>query len=362
MAEPLGLVVYAMSGKRRSIDMSGLLSSDTPAVKQTGSRLSTLEDARGVVEKIRARVRYDVMGRDEVIELALVALFSGGHVLLEDYPGSGKTTLARALGESLIDDQPEDGIAAFRRLQFTPDLLPSDITGVMVFDTRTNRFQFRRGPVFAYIVLVDEINRTSPKVQAALLEAMGESQVTVDNVSYALDDCFFVIATQNPLDAVGTYPLPVAQLDRFLFKVRMEHVDREAELEVLSQWGTPRNKTNLPRIFRGDIVQVRRILQENVAVSPRIHECLVDIARGLRDDPRVVQGVSTRSLVQAIPALQTLALMRGRDFVAPEDIERLSVPLFHHRIATVPGSEDPSRIISEVRVKPLETLAQSTIA
>jgi MoxR-like ATPase len=360
--QSLGMVVYAMNEKRRSIDMSGLLSKEAPTIRQQGSRLRTLEDARGVVEKIRARVRHDVMGRDDVIELALVALFSGGHVLLEDYPGSGKTTLAKALGESLIDDQPDDGIAAFRRIQFTPDLLPSDITGVMIFDTRSNRFQFRRGPIFAYVVLVDEINRTSPKVQAALLEAMGESQVTVDNVSHALDECFFVIATQNPLDAVGTYPLPVAQLDRFLFKIPMVHVTRDAELEVLNSWGAPREKTSLPRVFRGDVVQVRRILREQVAVAPRIHECLVDLARALRDDPRVAQGVSTRSLVQAIPALQALALIRGRDFIAPEDVEHLSNPLFHHRLSTTPGAESASTIIAEVRQGPLERLARSTIS
>ena len=191
-------------------------------------------------------------------------------------------------------------------------IFPSDITGVMIFDTETNRFHFRRGPVFAYIVLVDEINRTSPKVQAALLESMAEGQVTVDNISYALDDLFFVIATQNPLDSVGTYPLPLAQLDRFLFKIRMDHVARDAELEVLSQWGKPREKTSLPRVFRGDIIESRRLLREGVMVSERVHECLVDIARSIRNDPRVAQGVSTRSLVLAIPAASSRFAARTR--------------------------------------------------
>ncbi|MEZ4465589.1 MAG: AAA family ATPase [bacterium] len=168
----------------------------------------SLDAARAVAEKIRARVRYDVMGRDQVIELVLVALFGDGHLLLEDYPGSGKTTLAKALGTAIIDDRPDEGLPTFRRVQFTPDMLPGDVTGVMIFDSTSNDFHFRPGPVFTHILLVDEINRTSPKVQAALLECMAEKQVTVDNLSHRLDDLFFVMATQNPLDSVGTYPCP----------------------------------------------------------------------------------------------------------------------------------------------------------
>src|SRR5215831_14558127 len=196
--------------------------------------IQTLDDARRVADIIRARIRANVMGRDEVIELVLVSLLADGHVLLEDFPGSGKTTLAKALGHSIVDDRPEDEIADFRRIQFTPDLQPSDVTGVAVFDAATSRFHFRHGPIFAHVVLADEINRTSPKVQAAMLEAMGEKQVTVDNATHRLDELFFVIATQNPLDLAGTYPLPVAQLDRFLFKIRMTHIDRDAELAVLA--------------------------------------------------------------------------------------------------------------------------------
>src|SRR5688572_13827155 len=292
--------------------------------------MNSLDDARAVASKIRDRVRDNVMGRDPVIDLVLIALFADGHVLLEDYPGSGKTTLAKSLGYAILDDLPDDEIPSFRRLQFTPDLLPSDVTGVMIFDTTTSTFQFRRGPVFAYVVLVDEINRTSPKVQAAMLEAMAEKQVTVDNVCYSLNELFFVMATQNPLDAVGTYPLPMAQLDRFLFKLVMKHIDRASELEVLRTWGQPRQERDLPRVTRGDVVAARRILRGAVAVSPAVHECLVDVAQRLRDDKRTRQGVSTRCLVQAIPALQTLAMLRGRDFVSSEDVEYLAVPLFAH--------------------------------
>ena len=331
------------------------------APARPAAAITTLDEARAVAARIQAHMRYNVMGRDDVIELVLVALFSDGHVLLEDYPGSGKTTLAKSLGHSIVDDQPGDDIPDFRRVQFTPDLLPSDVTGVMVFDTGTSTFSFRRGPVFAYVVLVDEINRTSPKVQAALLEAMAEKQVTVDNISHKLDDLFFVIATQNPLDTVGTYPLPIAQLDRFLFKVRMRHIDREAELEVLRTWGQPRDVQELPRVQRGDVVAARAVVRHQVMVAPAVQECLVDIAQRLRDDRRTRQGVSTRSLVQAIPAMQTLAMLRGRDFVSSADLELLAVHLFAHRLELVPGADPVERVIADAIKGPIETMSRATL-
>ena len=327
---------------------------------ETSETIRTLDDARSVAEKLRAWMKDSVMGRDDVIELVLVALFADGHCLLEDYPGSGKTTLTKSLGSAIIDDLPNDDIPSFRRIQFTPDLLPSDVTGVTIFDTQTNTFQFRRGPVFAYVVLVDEINRTSPKVQSALLEAMAEKQVTVDNISHPLDELFFVMATQNPLDAVGTYPLPLAQLDRFLFKLVMKHIDRASELEVLRTWGKPRAPRQLPKVNRGDVVAARRLLRESVSVVPAVHECLVDIATRLRADKRTRQGVSTRCLVQAIPALQTRALMRGRDFVSSEDVEALSIPLFAHRIDLAPGARG-DQVIGEALAGPLEVLSRGTL-
>jgi MoxR-like ATPase len=327
----------------------------------TPSRVQTLADAVGVARTIEAWLKEFVKGRDDVIEYVLVALLGDGHILLEDYPGSGKTTLAKALGYAIQEDGADDTLPHFRRIQFTPDLLPSDVTGVMVFDTESNTFHFRRGPVFSYVLLIDEINRTSPKVQAALLEAMAEKQVTVDNTTHELDELFFVIATQNPLDLVGTYPLPVAQLDRFLFKVRMHHIDRESELEVIRRWGHQQETGQFPTVTRSDILAARRIIRDQTVVSELIHHCLVDVARALRADKRVLQGVSTRSLVQAVPALQTLAALRGRDYVTGDDISYLAPPIFQHRLDLVPGSSEASAVIRGCLREPLETLSRSTL-
>ena len=322
-----------------------------------------LGDAREVAERLGNRLRAAVRGRDEVVELVLVALLADGHVLLEDYPGSGKTTLARALGNALVDGGGADSIAAFRRIQFTPDLLPSDITGTNIFDVETSRFSFRHGPVFAHIVLADEINRTSPKVQAAMLEAMAEKQVTVDNESHALDDLFFVIATQNPLDLAGTYPLPTPQLDRFLFKIEMKHIDRAAELEVLDQY--PRASLEVagdfPSVTRDEVLEARRQTRSSVHVAPVVKEALVDLARLLRSDSRVLQGASTRALVLMLPALQARALIHGRDFVSPDDIEALAPYVFKHRLECAPGVDDVESLIAEATAVEIEKLARASL-
>ncbi len=323
-----------------------------------------LGEAIGVLRRLRDAVRARVIGRDDVIELVIIALIADGHVLLEDFPGSGKTTLAKALGEAIGDDRgSEHFIAPFRRIQFTPDLLPSDVTGVPVFDSASNAFHFRHGPIFAHVVLADEINRTSPKVQAAMLEAMGEKQVTVDNVTYPLDELFFVIATQNPLDMVGTYPLPVPQLDRFLFKISMEHIDRQAELEVLETWRSRRDQGIGGAVLKRDeILASRAAIDREVAIADIVKSTLVDISRNLRTDERVLQGNSTRSLVLLLPALQAAAALRGRDFVSAGDIELLLPRVLGHRLELAPGAADLKRILHDNMREPMERLAASTLA
>jgi len=323
----------------------------------------SLSGAREVAERLGARLRAAIRGRDEVVELMLIALLADGHVLLEDYPGSGKTTLARALGNALDNGSGAAGIAAFRRIQFTPDLLPSDITGTNIFDVETSKFSFRRGPVFAHIVLADEINRTSPKVQAAMLEAMAEKQVTVDNESHVLDDLFFVIATQNPLDLAGTYPLPTPQLDRFLFKIEMKHIERAAELQVLDLY--PRASLDVagdfPGVTRDEVLAARRQTRGAVHVAPVVKEALVDLARLLRSDPRILQGASTRALVLMLPALQARAVIHGRDFVSPDDIEVLAPYVFKHRLECAPGVEDVDALIAEAAAIEVEKLARASL-
>ena len=336
-----------------------------PSLEQAAASAASdrLARAAEAMERLRRRVAAQILGRDEVIELVLAALLADGHVLLEDFPGSGKTTLAKALGYSIVDDRPEDEIADFRRIQFTPDLLPSDVTGVAVFDAATSRFYFRHGPIFAHVVLADEINRTSPKVQAAMLEAMGEKQVTVDNATHRLDELFFVIATQNPLDLAGTYPLPVAQLDRFLFKIRMLHIDREAELDVLATRRERRDaeREDLPKVTRAELLEARRAVDEGIAIHPGVRDCLVDVSRALRADPRVLQGNSTRSLVVLLPALQARALLRGRDHVTTDDLEALLPRVLGHRVELSPEAPDFDEVLRDALAAPLERLSRSTL-
>lgn len=340
----------------------------TPAndTEETNSN-TQIDAAVDILNRLSAAVKQQVLGRDDVIELALIALVADGHVLLEDFPGSGKTTLAKALGEAIVDNGSDtsraDFILPFRRIQFTPDLLPSDVTGVPVFDSNSNAFHFRHGPLFAHVVLADEINRTSPKVQSAMLEAMGEKQVTVDNVTYPLDDLFFVIATQNPLDLVGTYPLPTPQLDRFLFKITMDHIDREAELDVLDTYKERRNlQQEKITVTRDEVLMARKQIDGAVTISASIKSALVDISRNLRDDERVLQGNSTRSMVLMLPALQVAAALRHRDYVSAEDIERLLPRVLGHRIELAPGVADLKKVLSDAMREPMEQLARGTLA
>ena len=319
--------------------------------------------AQQVVSLLQKRLRASVIGRDDVIDLIIIALLADGHVLLEDYPGSGKTTLAKALGDSLEESSLSSSIQSMRRIQFTPDLLPSDVTGTTIFDPDSRSFHFRPGPVFAHVLLADEINRTSPKVQSALLEAMGEKQCTVDNQTHSLDELFFVIATQNPLDLAGTYPLPNAQLDRFLFKIKMKHISSQDELHLLLNFDQVKAGAGIDtaKLSRNQIVAARKEIQSAVKIAPEIKKCLVSLAEETRKSALSLQGISTRSLVLALPALQIRAFMQGRSYVSAADIEFLAPFIFAHRLMIAPGGGEAEEIIAQCSKAPLEQLARAVL-
>lgn len=317
--------------------------------------------AQTVVDILRQRLRSSIVGRDDVVDLIIIALLADGHVLLEDYPGSGKTTLAKALGNSFVKEE-HDKLKTMRRIQFTPDLLPSDVTGTTIFDPESKSFHFRAGPVFAHVVLADEINRTSPKVQSALLEAMGEKQCTVDNKTYPLDALFFVIATQNPLDLAGTFPLPSAQLDRFLFKIKMTHISVKDELNLLLNFDEiKKGAAELPQITRDQVIAARQLIHDQVNIAPEVKACLVSLADETRNNPLSLQGISTRSLVLALPALQARAFLEGRKFVSADDISFLSSYIFAHRLMMAPGGGAAEEVIASCLKKPLERLSRAVL-
>jgi len=271
-----------------------------------------------------ANIEQVIKGKREVIQLTLLALVAEGHVLLEDAPGVGKTTIGKALAASI--DVP------FGRVQFTPDLLPSDVIGVSIWNRGTNDFEFRPGPIFNGIVLADEVNRASPKTQSALLEAMAERQVTTDGVSRPLGQPFLVIATQNPLDHAGTYPLPESQLDRFLVKVSIGYPDRDAELEILAAYGEGDQLDTISPVTDARRIQLMIRAARSVHVSPAIHGYLVDVAEATRRHPALALGASPRASLALQRMAQARAAAAGRTFVTPDDIKALAPHVLPHRL------------------------------
>ena len=267
-----------------------------------------------------------IYGKENEIRLIVAALLCRGHVLLDDVPGTGKTTLAKALGKSVS--------AEVKRIQFTPDLLPSDVTGVNYFNQKTSDFVFRRGPVFTNILLADEINRTTPRTQSALLECMGERQATIDGVTYPLDDPFFVIATQNPIESQGTFPLPEAQMDRFFMKLSLGYPDREAEKEVLTSYNRISPLEGMgPACNRSELNQASELVQD-ITVSDPVKYYILAIVDATRKSDRLRLGVSPRGSLALMKASQAWAAMSGRDYVIPDDVKKVAVPVLAHRIIT----------------------------
>jgi len=281
-------------------------------------------DTASLIGRLTANISQALLGKPDVIRLALVTLLAEGHLLIEDAPGVGKTSLAKAIAGSIN--------CQFTRLQCTPDMLPSDILGTSVFLPNRGEFEFRRGPIFTNVFLVDEINRTTPRTQSALLEAMMEHQVTVDGHTYELQKPFFVLATQNPFEFEGTYPLPENQLDRFMLNIEVGYPDRKAEREVLNSHREGEPVSRLKPVLTGDEVGALQKQARQIRVDDAINEYILEIVAATRKHEELSLGVSTRGAITYYRAVQALALTEGRAFAVPDDVKKLAVPALAHRV------------------------------
>lgn len=304
-----------------------------------------------ILSAIRANIQTVLVGEERAASLLLTALIAGGHVLIEDVPGMGKTVLARSLAKS-VD-------AAFGRVQFTPDLLPSDVTGLNFFDRKAGDFVFSPGPVFCSILLADEINRATPRTQSALLECMAEGQVTVDGVTRRLEPPFFVIATQNPVETLGTYPLPEAQLDRFLLRISMDMPTKAQERQILERFQDSEPLESLAPVCSKEQIVELQAAARKVYIHPVLLDYMVDLAHASRQMRGVELGVSPRGTLALMRASQAKALVEGRQFVTPEDIKEVGVPVIAHRLA-VSGMAGSSQAQKETAASLLSSVALPT--
>src|ERR1700739_3208374 len=324
----------------------------TPPVQRTNSRIEkmspeTLTAVSQRAAELERALRRVIRGKDEVVRLALVSIFARGHLLIEGVPGVGKTTLGQALARA-ID-------CSFQRVQFTSDMLPSDVLGISIYSAIEQKFEFKRGPVFANVLLADEINRTTPKTQSALLEAMNEGQVTVDAYSYPLPQPFLVIATQNPVEHHGTYPLPESQLDRFLMRVRMGFPEASAEREILrSQAGAAHLQDMRPVLTGADVLEMQEAVKY-IRVDESLVTYALEIVRRTRDSEYLSLGVSPRGAQALYRAAQAMAFLDGRNFCTRKDFKPLAVPVFAHRIvvnggyaSTLKKSEQADQVMREI--------------
>ncbi len=305
--------------------------------RQPAAQATSSDTFASVFDAIVTNVSRVIHGKEEPIRLALVCLVSEGHLLLEDVPGVGKTTLAKALARSLDLD--------CRRIQFTPDLLPSDVTGTSVYDRASGSFSFRPGPVFANVVIGDEINRASPKTQSALLEAMQERQVTIDSATHRLPSPFLVIGTQNPVEHEGTYPLPESQLDRFLMRIRMGYPDRSAELTMLGS-ESAEDVDDLPTVAAAGAVPAMVRAARAVHTAPALRGYVVDLAAATRSHPALQLGMSPRATLALQGAARALAAAEGRDYAIPDDVKVLFGPIVEHRMVL-----SPEAVVSGVELR-----------
>lgn len=292
--------------------------------------------ASELYEKLKGEIGKELFGKEESIRYVVTALLAGGHVLLEDVPGTGKTSLVRALAAALG--------AESRRVQFTPDLLPSDITGIHFYNQQEGTFTLRRGPVFTNLLLADEINRATPRTQAALLECMEERQVTMDGVTRRLDEPFLVVATQNPIETQGTFPLPEAQLDRFLIKMKLGQLSHEDAVRVLDRFIEDSPLETLSPVCAAEEIRAAQAAYAACEVSPEVRSYIATLCECTRRASNVVLGVSPRGMLQLMRACQAYAMIQGRDFVTPDDVKHLAIPVLAHRVVVrgVYGKTDAS--------------------
>ncbi len=308
-----------------------------------------LQDIRNIAENLRAEVRKAIVGQDDAVELLLTSLLVGGHVLLEGVPGTAKTLLAHAFAAGLALD--------FGRIQFTPDLMPGDMLGTNLFNFQTNSFVLTKGPIFTQLLLADEINRAPPKTQAALLQSMNERAVTIDGIDHQLGDEFMVVATQNPIEQQGTYPLPEAQLDRFLFKIILDYPSRDEEREILARHG---HSSAMPRLedfglnkvlTPGVLPEIRRTVA-GIRLSDTLIDYIVDVIRATRDHAQFDVGASPRAGNMLAASVRAYAVLQGRDFVIPDDVKTLALPALRHRVILSPSAEieglSADKIIGEI--------------
>ena len=292
--------------------------------------MQSVQDLATAVQRVVANVEKVIVGKGEAVAFSLIAVICHGHVLIEDVPGVGKTVLTKAIARSIG--------CSFKRIQFTPDLLPSDVTGTSIFNQKTSNFEFRPGPIIAQIVLADEINRATPKTQSALLEAMEESQITVDGVSYRLPEPFMVMATQNPIEYEGTFPLPEAQLDRFMMNISIGYPKALDEMNILDSHQHHHPLEDLSQIMTAEELVLIQQQVRNIHVDPTVREYIVSIANATRNHANIYLGSSPRGSLSLFRASQALAAMHGRSYVIPDDVKLLARPTLAHRIIVTPAA------------------------
>jgi MoxR-like ATPase len=311
-------------------------------------------ESQATINALLNNIQLVIKGKQHQIQLALSCLIAGGHILLEDNPGTGKTVMARTLAQSINN-------SVFKRVQFTPDLLPMDLLGTNIYNTHNNSFEFKKGPLFCNILLADEINRASPKVQSALLECMAENQISIGDNTYQLDNLFFTIATQNPIEMEGTYPLPSAQLDRFYMKISMGYVDAETELEIFKNYSTINTQLqHTQAVVSQDEILALRNQSEAVQVHQQIIVAVSNIINATRKHNQIPVGASTRSGISFIKCLKAYALIQHRNYVTEEDVRDLYTPILLHRLE-FKGQANKQQILDEIAAVEINRLISSKL-